>query len=77
MDNCCRKVLSCDMELVSRTVASRYCFFDTEPVWRTVDGRYWFVIRSQCGELLQEGIVLCCGASVENCSKKVCFFFFI
>ena len=57
MENCCRKVLFCDMD----------------PVWRTVAGRYCFVIRSQCGEQLQEVIVLLCGASVENCCRKVLF----
>ena len=42
-------------------------------MWRTVPGRYGFVMQSQCGELLQEGIVLCCRASVENCCRKVLF----
>ena len=28
-----------------------------EPVWRTVAGMYSIVIVSQCGDLLQEGIV--------------------
>ena len=42
MENCCRKVM----------------FGDSEPVWRTVTGRYYFVIHSQGGELLQECIVL-------------------
>ena len=42
MENCFRKVL----------------FSDAEPVWRTVAGRYCFVMQSQCGQLLQEGIVL-------------------
>ena len=57
MENCCRKVCFCDSELVCRTFA----------------GRYSFVIRSQCGEHLQKGIVLLCVASVENCYKKVLF----
>ena len=57
MENCCRKVLFCDVE----------------PVWRTDAGRYFFVMRSQCGELLQEGIVLSCRASVKNCCLKVLF----
>ena len=50
MENCCRKVLFCDVE----------------PVWRTVAGRYCFVMSSQCGELLDEGIVLCNGAIMKN-----------
>ena len=33
-------------------------FGDTETVWRTVAKRYGFVVRSQCEEQLQEGIVL-------------------
>ena len=35
VEKCCRKILFCDME----------------PVWRIVAGRYFFVMRSQCGEL--------------------------
>ena len=41
MENCCRKILFCD----------------AEPVWRIVAGRYCFVMRCQCGELLQADIV--------------------
>ena len=41
MEYCCKKIW----------------FFDAEPVWRTVAERYCFVIRSKCGELLQEGNV--------------------
>ena len=55
MENYCRMVLFCDLEPVCRTVAGRY-FCDAEPVWRTVAGWYCFVMWSQCGELLQEGI---------------------
>ena len=40
METCCKKFLFCD----------------TDPVWRTVAGRYCFVIQSQCLDLLQEGI---------------------
>ena len=69
MENCCRKVLFCDMETVWRIVAARYdfvvqnqcgellqvgIFFDTEPVWRTVSGRYCFVMWT----------------SVENCDVE-------
>ena len=49
MEYCCRKVLFCD----------------AEPVWRTVVGRYCFVMQSECGEQWQEFIVLRCGASLE------------
>ena len=42
MENCCREVIFCD----------------TEPLLRPVAGMYCFVIVIQCGELLQEGIVL-------------------
>ena len=31
------------------------------------------MIGSQHAELLQEGIILCCEASVENCCRKVLF----
>ena len=73
MANSCRKVYFCDVELVWRTVAGRYCFvmwrqcgellqesivFDAVPVWATLAGRYCFMIHSQCGELLQKVIVL-------------------
>ena len=55
MENWCRKVLFCD----------------TEPLWRPVPGMYCFVIVSQCGELLQVGIVLCLKANVENSCWRV------
>ena len=55
MENFCREVLFCDTVTVCRTVAERYSF----------------VIGSQCEELLQEDIVLCCGASVGNSCRKV------
>ena len=57
MENFFRKVLFCD----------------SEPVCITVAGRYSFVIKIQCGDLLQGGIALCSGASVENCCRKVLF----
>ena len=50
MENSCRKLLFCD----------------GETVWKTVAGMYSFVVRSQCGELLQEGIVLRFRVSVDN-----------
>ena len=69
------------MEPVWTNVSVRYCFVmwasvencDAEPEWRTVLGKYCFVICSQCGEELQEGFVLLCGASVENCFRRVLF----
>ena len=57
MENCFRKVLFCD----------------TDPVWRTVVESYCFVMRSQCGEQLQECIVLLYGASVDKIFRKVLF----
>ena len=42
MENIFRKVLFCD----------------TEPVLRTLEGRYGFVIQIHCGELFSEVIVL-------------------
>ena len=48
-------------------------FCDAEPEWSTVAERYNFVMWSQCGELLQEGMVLWYGDSVENYCKKVWF----
>ena len=41
------------MENYCRTVL----FSDIEVLWRTVAGRYCFLIGSQYGELLKEGIV--------------------
>ena len=55
MEDSCRKVLFCDVELVWRMVAEPYCF----------------MICSYCREVLQKGIVLCGGASVEKSCRKL------
>ena len=58
MENCCRKLLFCDTEPVSQEGIVFRCGdsaenCDGEPVWRTVTGRYCFVIHNHGGELLQ------------------------
>ena len=65
MGKCCRKVFLCDAEPVENC-SKKVLFCDTEPVCITVAGRYWFVIGSQCGELLQEDIVMSMRAILEN-----------
>ena len=57
MANCCRKILFCHMD----------------EMWRTVAGRYCFVIQSQCGDLLQEGIVCDMEPVWRSVARKYCF----
>ena len=58
MEKCCRKLLFCDSEPLWKTVADRYIFCDKEPVLRIVAGIESIVIEIQCGDVLQEVIVL-------------------
>ena len=57
MEKFCRRVLFCDLE----------------PVLRTVAGRYGFVIRGQCQELLQVGIVFDTEPVWRTVSGRYCF----
>ena len=48
-------------------------FCDTVPVCRPVVGRYCFIIWSQCGELLQEGIVCDTEPVLRTLAGRYCF----
>ena len=57
MENCCRKV----------------SFSNTELVWRTVEGRYCFVMLSKCGELLQEILFSVTEPVFSTVEARYCF----